>query len=224
MRSRFDQGEYWRQRGPGYVDEFSDMGPELRSVFAEQEATLRAALVDSGVTEARSVLEIGCGFGRVTAIVRSLMPDIDRYLALDISEGQIASARRYLGERDVELPEFQVADFRGRDLSETFDLVIVSEVFLHFPPDEIEAALHKAQRLAARFLVHIDPINAPSRSLYTKVHTALSLLRQRKALRWDWQHNFPQLYDNSLLGSVKLIPVAGGVQHIFVVERAEPTG
>ncbi|MGH9998111.1 MAG: class I SAM-dependent methyltransferase, partial [Nitrososphaeraceae archaeon] len=44
----------------------------------------------------KSVLELGCGFGRITKLILSNFPDIQVYTAVDLSPHQIQNAREYL--------------------------------------------------------------------------------------------------------------------------------
>jgi SAM-dependent methyltransferase len=154
---RFDQGRHWRERGVGYAAEFERHSPETVQAFAEQEQAIRRLLSEPRFADVRSVLEIGAGFGRVTALVLESLPAVERYVALDISSNQIEAASARLSERKLRRPEFVVGDFRTLPESGSFDLVLAAEVFLHFPPAEAVAVIHKAQRLSARFLVHVDP-------------------------------------------------------------------
>jgi SAM-dependent methyltransferase len=153
---RFDQGRHWRERGVGYAAEFERHSPETAQAFAEQEEAIRGLLRETRFADVRSVLEVGVGFGRVTALVLEGLPAVERYVALDISPDQIAAARARLSERKLRPPEFVVGNFRDHPESDSFDLVLAAEVFLHFPPAEATDVVRKAQRLSRRFLVHVD--------------------------------------------------------------------
>jgi SAM-dependent methyltransferase len=219
---RFDQGRHWRERGAGYAAEFERHSPETAQAFAEQEEAIRGLLRESRFADVRSVLEIGAGFGRVTALVLEALPAVERYVALDISSDQIAAARARLGEQASVQPEFVMGDFRAQPESDSFDLVVAAEVFLHFPPAEAAGVVRKAQRLSQRFLVHIDPFPTARRPpvLVRALHRA-QRLRGRTPSRTDWSHDYPRLYDHGLLREAALRPIAGGIQHLFVVERAD---
>lgn len=221
-RRSFDQGAYWRQRGIGYRAEFDHHPEESQAFFAQQEAAVRALLGEGRFRDVRSVLEIGAGFGRVTSLVLRGLPQVERYLALDISAHQIAAARAQLEQDVVETPEFRVADFREFPEAEQFDLVIASEVFLHFPPKEITGVVRKAQRLSRRLLVHLDPFpGRPQPPLLVGLLHRAQRLRGSTPGRTDWLHNFPRLYDHTIVREAALRPIAGGHQHLFIVERSE---
>ena len=44
----------------------------------------------------KNVLEVGCGFGRITKLVLSNQPDIQKYTAIDLSPDQINNAEQYV--------------------------------------------------------------------------------------------------------------------------------
>ena len=73
-----------------------------------------------------SVLEVGCGFGRITKLVLSQFPNIRKYTAMDISPHQIKNAREYVKEvrADINI-EFIVSDIKSLQVTEQYDLVIV---------------------------------------------------------------------------------------------------
>jgi trans-aconitate methyltransferase len=93
-----------------------------------------------------SVLEVGCGFGRIARLIRSVRPDAE-YTGIDISPTMIASA-------DVPgVIVSSLADYRPR---RKYDLVIAVEVLMHVPPRDVQAAVRKLDRLASRYIVTCD--------------------------------------------------------------------
>jgi len=81
----YHPNEYWEKRGKVYQKEFvSSKGLELQEKI----------LVDylKGI-HFESVLEIGCGFGRITNKILSNFPE-KKYVAIDLSEDQINNAKK----------------------------------------------------------------------------------------------------------------------------------
>jgi SAM-dependent methyltransferase len=225
----FDEGAYWSQRGDQYTQEFARHSDETNAVFREQEQEIAAALAGHDLSSVRSVLEIGCGFGRLTPILLAACPAADRYLGLDISAGQVSAAAKAL--QDI-FPSGEVrqADFRSADLGEGFDLVFVGEVFLHFPPHDIRAVLAKAAGLARTALVHVDPYMPRARAPW--LARSRHWLQHRLSghpVHWDWDHDFPRLYPRELVDSITIRPIRASSQHLFVVTvtdgrvRSSPT-
>jgi len=89
MADEFNVNEYWLERGRKYIDE-QHTPPEFHRL---QEQFLLDVLQRSGLPM-RRVLEIGCGFGRITRLLAETWPDAS-ITALDLSPEQLANARRH---------------------------------------------------------------------------------------------------------------------------------
>lgn len=148
----FDSGTYWKLRGESYEARFR---PER---YREQEEAL-ARLVEK--LDFDSVLDVGCGFGRIGELVLRLRPGVE-YVGLDISPHQLAGARRRLpGATFIE------ADVRSLpDVSA--DLVLAIEVLMHQPPGDVLSVVQALRARARHHLVTLDwsyplerPVKAP---------------------------------------------------------------
>jgi trans-aconitate 2-methyltransferase len=82
-----------------------------------------------GIAQDATVLDVGCGTGRVTEGLLALVPQ-GRVLAFDASADMVALARRRLGDR----AEVWCQDALDLDLDEPVDAV-VSTAALHWVPD-----------------------------------------------------------------------------------------
>ena len=97
-----------------------------------------------------TVLDAGCGSGRVTAMLLDRLPE-GRLVGIDGSASMVAMAREALGDR-VEIREGDLAEL---DLHEEFDLVYSNAVF-HWIADHenlfarLQAALRPGGRLVAQ--------------------------------------------------------------------------
>lgn len=97
-----------------------------------------------------SVLDAGCGSGRVSEQLLALIPD-GSLLAVDGSEAMVAEARERLGDR----AEYLVADLAELEVEAPVDLVLSTATF-HWLPDHdrlfarIRAALKPGGRLVAQ--------------------------------------------------------------------------
>ena len=82
-----------------------------------------------GIAGDATILDVGCGTGRVTELLVALVPD-GRVLAVDASEGMVALARERLGDR----AQVWCQDVLDLELDEPVD-VVVSTATLHWVTD-----------------------------------------------------------------------------------------
>jgi SAM-dependent methyltransferase len=79
----------------------------------------------------RAILDLPCGFGRVTRFLRARYPDA----AITVSDldgsGVAFSAEQFSGR-----PAISVRDFRDLDLGETYDLIWVGSLITHLPAEQ----------------------------------------------------------------------------------------
>jgi len=83
---RYIPNEYWFERGKKYKEEFRyNKNSEL------QERVLLDYLkkIPSSFSSFSTVLEVGCGFGRITKLLLSNFSNIQEYIAIDLSPDQI---------------------------------------------------------------------------------------------------------------------------------------
>jgi len=142
----YNPNEYWIKRGKGYKAEFETRRQgKYRTQVAELLDTFRGL-------EFSSVLEVGCGFGRMTAEVTRAFPSIAYYDAVDISPDQLKEAKGLVpsGVR------FMEGDFRTMEFDRKYDLVFATEVLMHIPPPEIGTFVAKMVSLSDRYVVSLD--------------------------------------------------------------------
>jgi SAM-dependent methyltransferase len=102
----------------------------------------------------RKVLEIGCGFGRITRQLAHAWPEA-AITALDLSPEQLANALQYCGTnpriRFEQFDFYSGMPFPGAN----YDTVVAIEVFLHHPP-EFVVQLFKRLKNIGQTIVSID--------------------------------------------------------------------
>ena len=102
-----------------------------------------------------SVLEVGCGFGRIMKLVLDKFPNMRRIKGIDLSPQQIENCQRYIPNLEkVELSTGTIQDLPEADNS--YDLVIAIEVLMHIPFGEVELALSQMIRVARKYIVNLD--------------------------------------------------------------------
>lgn len=170
----YDPASYWRQRGETYEAKFRE------EHYRAQEQALVNVLVgfDFG-----SVLEVGCGFGRIGELVAGLRPDAT-YTGIDLSPAMLEGARARVP--GAELVESSLLDFKpGRD----YDLVLAVEVLMHVPPVDIERSVRKLLSLTGRNLVTLDwttPLPRKKTSAHNFLHDYPALLKATSLPAGGW--------------------------------------
>jgi SAM-dependent methyltransferase len=116
----------------------------MESDYEKAKLALVVETVGAVVGHARSALEIGCGEGKLTG---HLAPICDRVVAVDISDLAVARAKKSLA--DAPHVEVRQADVFTHELTESFDLVVCSEVLFYFEPNQLPGIVKKvADRVA----------------------------------------------------------------------------
>jgi SAM-dependent methyltransferase len=142
--------EYWLERGKVYKQEF-----QYNKKFKLQEQMLIDYLKKQ--VSFSTVLEVGCGFGRITKLLLSNFPQITEYVAVDLSPEQIENAKKYvLGVDKITALRFIVSDIQSLVLDSKYDLVIAPEVLLHILPSEIKDVIARLEGWSKRNIVNID--------------------------------------------------------------------
>lgn len=141
--TEFNPRTYWPQMGawlagPGAVS------PE--HIFIEG---LLGNLLPS-LNPIHSVLDVGCGRGRLAALLGEVLPAA-HYSGLDIGEAQAQATQAVRPDGTVYVTPIQEFDMRHR-----YDLVLVSEVLMHIPPNEIAGVCKQLLKLATKYIVLIE--------------------------------------------------------------------
>lgn len=131
----------------------------VKAAHAEQETVLMDAI---GRKQVSSILEVGCGFGRIGALLTDKWPNAT-YAGIDISPDRIAEASANLpADGRVTLAEADLLDF---DTDDSFDLVVAVEVLMHVRPEQVEEAVERLQLWSHRHVYTVDwdtPIDKPA--------------------------------------------------------------
>jgi L-histidine N-alpha-methyltransferase len=100
MRSRW----IWDARGASLYEEIMEL-PAYYLPGAERTILERRAREIAALTRPRTVVELGSGSSVKTTILLDVLPGLERFVAIDVSEGQLADAGRRLAARypDVEV-------------------------------------------------------------------------------------------------------------------------
>lgn len=176
----------WMERGARYQNEF-----QYHDGYRAQEQAILDVLAP---LDFDTVLEVGCGFGRITKIVRDAFKP-SAYLATDLSDGMLACAREYAP--GVQFAEFDL-DAPGQFADGAADLVICAEVLMHRPPSLLAFDISVLSRLAGKYLLTVDWCEET----------------KREAVGSQWQHDYAAALRPH--GSVQMTMVPRARQAIFL--------
>jgi len=135
----YDPQEYWKDKPLDIYPAHKDQEVQLLKVLKE--------------LNFNSVLEVGCGTGRISKLIRDNF-QIDEYKGIDLSEYRIKEAKNAVNN-DPRY-SFQVAPFQFMDVQKKYDLVIAIEVLMHVPPKEFPFVYGKMLGLAEYDVVSLD--------------------------------------------------------------------
>jgi SAM-dependent methyltransferase len=161
----FSPKAYWSKRGQVYEQQAIDGG----WWDGEQEGIpdLLATLTFS------SVLEVGCGFGRVGASIKAHWPEVE-YTGIDISPDLVNAAQKRLP--DSEIIE---ADMVIWNPDRRWDLVLAISSLSHIPPEDIFGVVRKLLAWARRDIVVVDWNQIGGKTAYQHGHDIAALLGPR---------------------------------------------
>lgn len=164
--------EWWKAHPTRMLE--ARNGPQAWAYEAQEHAIagqlsmLASVLANTGERIA-TVLEVGCGFGRVTRVVRSVLDNQEHaphYLATDASAEALDLARGYIGTNaGVEFDRLdlnEANDFAaiivralgGED--ERADLVVCTEVLMHRTPEQVERDVALLCAMSGRYVLTCD--------------------------------------------------------------------
>lgn len=194
-----DTNKYWLDRGKIYYDQHKKLNPISKLRFYAQEESIIRLLHKY---EFRSVLEIGCGYGRITKLLLNEKNfHIKRYLAIDISIDQIIKSKELIKDDRIDWKMQNVLDM---DYDNEFDLVIASEIFMHLNPDEIKIGIDNALKASKNIVLNVDWC-APKEAL--------------EVGGYCFQYDYHKLYGDRFLEEVKIWPHRLLRQSIFVAGK-----
>jgi SAM-dependent methyltransferase len=144
---------YWElEGGRRYMeDEAFLLGP--RSATEMQGQFLAAEIRALG---AGSVLEVGCGYGRMLKEIRAGV-DV-RLCGVDFSRSQLQAERGYVAPAAI--PVVLADATRGLPFGDAaFDLVYTQGCLMHVPPPCDRAFRSELARVARRYIIHTEEFN-----------------------------------------------------------------
>ena len=200
--TNLDVNAYWLERGKTYITEerlFTDP-------YRHQEQFILESLMKAKIPMGR-VLEIGCGFGRLTRRIAEAFPET-QITAVDLSPDQLQAARTHCADFGDRIA-FHRNDIYSEDAfpGDHYDTILAFEVFMHHPIEPIQALTRRIAAISNN-LVTID-----------------------WSEEWDgptgrhvWLHDYVSLYRSAGFTDVRALvlpeKIGGHQQKLFVATKA----
>jgi len=136
-----------------YFDAMTTMPWAAEPFGSEEQPKIARLLAAAEIRPGVSVLEPGCGTGRLTAILADAVGPAGRVLALDISPKMVQACRDRIGQRqNVQVLQAALEEYVGEP--EVFDVAICHQVFPHFEDKAaVLATLVRSLKRGGRLLV-----------------------------------------------------------------------
>jgi len=99
-----------------------------------------------------SVLEFGCGTGKITKLILDNFK-VDDYVAFDISPDQINHAKLQCQKYQV---DFQISSIQKFTTNKKFDLVMGTAILGHIHPNDIMAVIQQLLSYTKKHFIHVD--------------------------------------------------------------------
>src|SRR3972149_1670587 len=187
IKPTYEPVSYWNKRGRCYINE---VVPNNNKQIQKIITYLKTITFDS-------VLEIGCGYGRLTKEIINTFKTPD-YTAIDLSMVQILNAKKYVNNYKINFINSSLGDY---DSDKKYDLVFACEVFLHIPPKELRNFIVKAINYSKKHLIHIDPLFVNPINFSNKTH--------------DFRHDYDKIYANFIAYKLNITPILHqGIFHL----------
>ena len=173
-----DLTNYWKTRGENYLNEQQKNPKHVKDRLQSQEKQIVKLLKNKSFN---NILEVGCGYGRFTKILYDQFKP-DRYLGIDVSEGQIKNAKDFVKNDKIDFKCIKIQDYNS---TEKFDLIFSAEVLMHINFSDIQQVIKKLVSLSKGKIVTIDWFNEEKFDKeaggYCFMHNYSSLFKQNGA-------------------------------------------
>jgi SAM-dependent methyltransferase len=167
----YDPVPYWTANGPHLSPPGSD-SPEQAAVRKELQLLIEELQEINGPIS--SVLDVGCGQGRLAAFLLDVLPAA-KYSGLDLAESQLKGTLAVRPDAE----RFYLSRLQDFDGYGKWDLVLASEVLLHIPPDDIETACNNLMAATGKYLITVD----------------WSQPLEGEIAPWNWLHDYDTLLE-----------------------------
>ena len=145
---------FWEDYGKVYRNYFKNSKDD--KLDSSVILNLRDLIARINALQVKSVLEVGCGFGRILpSIVEAL--NLDAY-GIELSSTMIEDSKKYLvGYEYKDRIHIQQAPAQKIPFGDkSFDLIYTHVCLTHIPPKDIPTVVDEITRVASKYVIHIE--------------------------------------------------------------------
>lgn len=167
---KYDPKHFWEDLGKSYAFTFSDA-----SKPGEPEDVLRNNQIDKNLNnikgklacfQPKTVLEVGCGFGRCLVQVLDKIPCIEKIYGIDLSSTMIEGYKtwkEYLLKDHIFSEDFfkkiHIQQAPAQKIpfpDKSMDMVYTHVCLTHIPPEDIPGIVKEISRVARKGIIHVE--------------------------------------------------------------------
>lgn len=138
----------WLLRKFAYEISYETFGP----AFLNNTHAISAELLERWVPPGASVVDIGCGYGRLCRLVA---PYARRVVGIDRDAQRISAAKQVSRETNI---DYRVTDLTAELARETYDVALLAQVLEHI--EDVDGLLRAIGRLAPTLIVEVPDFDS----------------------------------------------------------------
>lgn len=152
---------FWNDYGKYYLYTFSIKDKEKGK--SELKLNIQPLLARLHSMQSRSILEVGCGFGRCLPFILQNVKSAERVVGVDFSSTQVEKSKEYLamfeGGSKIKVSQSDAKSLPFED--NEFDSVFTHVCLTHIPPENIPKITREISRVAKNWIIHIERFHFP---------------------------------------------------------------
>ena len=172
----YNPEEFWKKNGIQHILREESIHNYAFEIYELHESKLLELLKK---LEFKSVLELGCGFGRVTNLIMNNF-DVEEYVAVDMSPEQLHNAQCHIHSKKIKFVRADITQLPDKIMNMKFDLVIATEVLMHIRPEDIASVIRTMVLLSKKHVVNVDYFD------------------NEELMPHNFKHDYPKLYGSEL--------------------------
>lgn len=181
IKGGYQPKKFWNKWASTFMDD-----PWQSKILPQHPWMLQKILA----SKPKSILEIGCGFGRNIKYFIDKGVDAKSITGVDISWKMIERAKAYINNNNVRLFVGGVENLPFNNKS--FDFIIIHAVFMHVKPRDINRAISEVLRVGRKDIIVIEQNYSPGKD-------------DLNANQYTFIHNYKKLFKEFKLQSVDLV-------------------